>query len=77
MFVSGNAGPWANGLYILFFGLPTGFWSWKSTYALMVSGLIGLDAAYHCKGAAVISSFGAGLSASVGIAAYAMCGRII
>ncbi len=77
IFISGNAGPWANGLYILLFGLPTGFWSWKSTYALMVSGLIFADIGYRCKGAAVISSLGAGLSASVGVAAYAMSGRII
>jgi hypothetical protein len=75
--VSGNAGPWANGLYILIFGLPIGFWSWKSTYALTACGLIGADVLYHCTGAAVISGLGAGLSGSLGVAAYGMYGRII
>ena len=34
IFISGNLGPWGNGVYLLFFGLPTGFWSLKSTFLL-------------------------------------------
>jgi hypothetical protein len=42
----------------------------------MESGLIGPDIAFRCKGAAVISSLGAGLSGSVGVAFNSMYGRI-
>jgi len=76
IFVSGNAGLGGNGLYLLFFGLPTGFWFWRTTLAAIESGLIGPDIAFRCKGVAVISSLGAGLSGSVGVAANAMYGRI-
>jgi hypothetical protein len=76
IFVSGNLGPGGSGLYLLFFGLPTGFWFWPSTLALISGGLIGPDIASHCKGAAVISSLGVGLSGSVGVAVNGMYGRI-
>jgi hypothetical protein len=69
IFISGNAEPWRTGLIFLFFGLPIGFWDWKTTYVLTAFGLIGVDVSYHCKGVAVVSSLGAGLSGSLGVAA--------
>jgi len=75
-FISGSFGPWGNGVYILFFGLPPNFWSWPSTLLAVATGTIGPDIAFRCKGAAVISNLGAGLSGSIGVSANAMFGRI-
>jgi hypothetical protein len=73
-----NAGPVGAADYILIFGLPTGFWSWKTTFLLQLTPLIGPHVASHCKGAAlIISPPGAGLSGTAGAAGYGMTGRIV
>jgi hypothetical protein len=73
-----NVGPLGAADYILVFGLPTGFWSWKSTLLQQMSGVIGWQVGSYCKGAAlIISPPGAGLSGTAGAAGYGMSGRIV
>jgi hypothetical protein len=76
IFYSGNLYFVGNGIYLLFFGLPLGFWHRPSTIEAIRHNLIGPYIASQCNGVAYISSFGVGLSGSVGIAANAMYGEI-
>ena len=73
-----NVGPLGAADYILVFGLPTGFWAWKSTWLQQMFGVIGWQVGSYCKGAAlIISPPGTGLSGTAGVAGYGMSGRII
>jgi hypothetical protein len=76
IFYSGNLYFVGNGIYLLFFGLPLGFWKSPSTLNNIRNGMIGPYIASRCNGVAYISSFGVGVSGSVGIAANAMYGWI-
>ena len=76
IFYSGNLYFVGNGIYLLFFGLPRGFWKWRSTIEAIKHNLIGPYIASQCNGVAYITSFGVGLSGSVGVAANVMYGAI-
>jgi hypothetical protein len=76
IFYSGNLYFVGNGIYLLFFGLPLGFWHRPSTIEAIKHNLIGPYIASQCNGVAYITSFGVGASGSVGIAANAMYGNI-
>ena len=81
IFVSANAAVAGASIYVLFFGLPNGFWTSSSTLAMMAipaagSSLLGGVILEKCKGIALISSVGAGLSASLGASLNGMGGTI-
>jgi hypothetical protein len=76
IFYSGNLYFVGNGIYLLFFGLPPGFWHSPFTIEAIKRNLIAPYIASQCNGVAYITSFGVGASGSVGMAANVMYGYI-
>ena len=81
VFVSANAAVAGASIYLLFFGLPKGFWTSGTTIAAAAvpavgQSLISTMILQKCKGMAFISSVGLGLTASLGAAVNGMGGSI-